>query len=80
MTVSIAENGVVRLSGVCPIEDAETLFRLLADDPAAAVDWSDGARLHTAVVQVLMAIKPSLVGYPAEVSLIRHIAAAIGTA
>ena len=55
MTVHAAEDGTIVLSGICPVEDAEALVRLLLVDPAAAVDWCACDQVHTAVVQVLLA-------------------------
>lgn len=53
--------GTIVLDGVCPVEDAEPLLQMLQATPAAVVDWSQCQRLHTAVLQVLLAsgIAPS---------------------
>jgi hypothetical protein len=66
MTVDVAEDGTVRLFGVCPLEDAEVLAQALADDPDARVDWNGCEQAHTAVVQVLMAAGPRVRGLPAD--------------
>lgn len=50
------------LAGVCPVEDAEPLLQLLQAAPAASVDWSGCSRLHTAVFQVILAVRPPLTG------------------
>jgi hypothetical protein len=65
---------VILLSGDCPLEDAEPLLRWLAEDPGASVDWSGCDQAHTAVVQVLMAVKPRIVGSPTNSFVRKHLA------
>jgi hypothetical protein len=48
-------SGVIFLEGDCGVEHAEVLLQALAGAPGALVDWSACARLHTAVVQVMVA-------------------------
>ena len=56
MTVLRRQDGVIELSGVCPIGDAETLLSHLSEDPAARVDWRQCDQAHAALlVQVLLA-------------------------
>ena len=55
MTVRSADNGMLVLEGVCPVEDAEALLQLLQTRPAAALDWTRCSQLHTAVLQVVLA-------------------------
>jgi hypothetical protein len=55
VTVRSTDDGVVVLEGVCPVEDAEALLRLLQTRPAAALDWTQCRQLHTAVLQVVLA-------------------------
>jgi hypothetical protein len=55
MTIRRGDDGVIMLDGECPVEDAETLLQLLQAHPKGPVDWSACTRLHTAVLQVLMA-------------------------
>ncbi len=78
MTVIREGDGVIHLSGTCPVEDADTLLRLLAEDPAALVDWRGCTAAHAAVVQVLMALRPALAGPPAGEFLQRHVAPLLG--
>ena len=54
MTVQRAEDGTIMLSGICPVDDAEALVRLLLADPSAEIDWRTCDQAHTAVVQVLL--------------------------
>lgn len=69
MTIRIATNGVIELLGVCASEDAEPLLEQLLAAPGATVDWRDCRQAHTAVVQVLLAAKPKLLGPPADAHL-----------
>jgi hypothetical protein len=62
MTVRRGERGEILLEGTCPVEEAETLLGLLVAEPRAIVDWSGCTRLHTAVFQVLLAVRPSIQG------------------
>jgi hypothetical protein len=43
------------MQGACPVEDAEVLLELLLSAPTAALDWREVTRLHTAVLQVIVA-------------------------
>jgi hypothetical protein len=64
MSVERIDDATIRLQGVCPIEDAEPLLQCLLATPGAVVDWSGCDAAHTAVIQVLLAAKPSLHGPP----------------
>lgn len=77
MTVRIGTGGCIELVGVCPSGDAEPLLQLLLADRGAVVDWRECRSAHTAVVQVLMAVKPKLVGPPADDRLKDWVAPAI---
>ncbi len=52
----------IRLEGACPVEEAETLAALLLAHPGAGVEWSACTGLHTAVIQVLLRLRPPLHG------------------
>ena len=62
MTVTRRDPETIVLAGACPVDDAEPLLQLLLETPAAAVDWRSCVFLHTAVVQVILAAGPALVG------------------
>ena len=62
MTVRLNSDGVILLAGACPVEDAETLLEHLQARREGPVDWSGCTALHTAVLQILMAAKPKLLG------------------
>jgi hypothetical protein len=54
----------IRLTGPCRVEDAETLLVLLQSDRMRPVDVAGATNLHAAVLQVLLAFRPNLVGSP----------------
>ena len=63
MSVQRDDGGTtILLVGKCPVEDAEPLLQLLQATPAAPVDWTQCGQLHTAVLQVILAGRPALVG------------------
>ncbi|MGH8320120.1 MAG: hypothetical protein ACREUL_19480 [Steroidobacteraceae bacterium] len=66
MTVRIGPSGFIELLGACPSEDAEPLLQLLLTAPETAVDWRGCRGAHTAVIQVLMAARPRLLGPPGD--------------
>jgi hypothetical protein len=62
MSVHREATGTVALVGACSVEDAEALLQLLQSTPAAPCDWTRCSHLHTAVVQVMLAARPALIG------------------
>jgi hypothetical protein len=52
----------VHLSGPVRVEDAEPLAALLQADRNRSVDLTQSISLHTAIVQVLLAFEPRLIG------------------
>ena len=76
MSVRLA-GGVIVLEGDCPVDEAESLLELLLANPGASVDWSACGQLHTAVVQVLLAVRPPMEGGPGNPFLRRWIAPTI---
>lgn len=77
MTVRLSGEDIV-LSGACPVEEAEMLLRLLCGNPQAAVDWGRCEEAHAAVIQVLLAARPRLLGPPAGAFLRERIAPLLG--
>lgn len=69
MTVRSSAQGHIALEGACPSEDADELVQLLLTNPGTAVDWRGCEAAHSAVIQVLMAAKPRLLGPPSGESL-----------
>jgi hypothetical protein len=72
MTVTIS-NGSIELTGICPVEDAETLLQYLLSTPHATVDWSACESAHSAVVQVLLVAKAIPRGSPKSPFLRDHV-------
>jgi hypothetical protein len=60
------EADVVHLAGACRVEDAEPLVTLLLERPGCSVNLTEAGSLHTAVVQVLMAFRPPVIGPAAD--------------
>jgi hypothetical protein len=79
MTVLKSAHGTIVLKDSCPSEDAEVLVRHLASTPTADVDLRNCDFAHTAVIQVLLAFKPKLLGPPREHSMWRWVYASLNT-
>ena len=74
MTVHMREGAVIELFGTCGVDDAEALQRGLLAAPNSTVKWDACERLHTAVLQVLLAAKPRVRGAPSNRFLAEHVA------
>jgi hypothetical protein len=74
MTVRVTPDGKICLDGACPVGDAEPLLRLVANNRDAIVDWRGCEQAHAAVIQVLLAAQPTLLGPPANAFLHSRIA------
>lgn len=59
MSVTVQADAIV-LSGRCPAEDAEALLSALQDQPGRPVDMAQVQRMHTAVLQLLLALRPPI--------------------
>lgn len=77
MTVQVSE-GLIVLSGDCGVENAEALLAALLDNPAFAVEI-EAETLHTALWQVLLAVRPAIRGGPRNSFAGRHILPLIET-
>ncbi len=77
--MSVRRDGaVIHLEGRCLVDDAEALLVMLREDASLSVDVSRVERLHLAVLQVLLALRPALHGATADPILARLLPA-IGT-
>lgn len=56
------DGNVIYLEGLCRIEEVEALFDLLQQGQGRKVDISRCLSLHTALVQILLAIRPVISG------------------
>jgi hypothetical protein len=68
---------VAYLRDVCAVEEAETLLMWLHDNPDGRVNMRDCQHLHTAVLQVLVAVKPILSAQPQNEFLSRWVSTAL---
>jgi hypothetical protein len=69
MTVRLTTQSEIVLEGTCSSEDAEVLLQHLISAPNAPVDLRACEYAHTAVIQVLVAAGPRLLGPPAGAAL-----------
>jgi hypothetical protein len=74
MSVRI-EGERVRLEGDCGAADAEALCAALAGGDGRVVEVSAAGRLHTAVVQALVALRPTVSGKFSDPFLGRYVTA-----
>jgi len=58
----VLEAGTIRLLGMSAVEDAEALLELLLADPPPPVDLQAATGLHAAVLQVLLTLRPEIIG------------------
>ena len=65
MTV-VRDGDVVRLVGLCRVEDAEPLTALLQGVFYSTLDLSSCEGLHAAVLQAILAFRPTITGTPAN--------------
>lgn len=56
------DGNTIRLEGWCGAEEAERFLVLLQAAPGRVADLSGVDRLHTALVQIIMALRPPLIG------------------
>lgn len=76
------DDQVATLAGTVTVEEAETLSNWLkaqqdAERGQPAVNLSDCEHVHAAVLQTLLALKPALVGTPANAYLKEVLSAAL---
>jgi len=65
--------GRILLEGHCAAGDAELLLTTLQDLPGATVDIGGVQKLHMAVLQVLLALEPTVTGQPQSGAMSRDI-------
>ena len=76
MSVRREDDGTtIVLDGHCPVEEAEPLLQFLQATPAACLDWRQCTHLHTAVLQVILAARPPLIGPCGDAWVQRWVAA-----
>jgi len=72
MSVEVVGN-VIRITGNAPVGDAEPILAALHEDPSRGIDLAQAAHLHTAVIQLLLALRPPILGEPAYPLFVRHV-------
>ncbi len=60
------DGNVIIMEGQCRVEDAEPLLGWLQADRGRIVDLAGAEHLHAAVLQVLMALRPTVRGTPED--------------
>jgi hypothetical protein len=73
MPLTFAET-LVRFEGVCCVEEALPLLEHCRDTRAPKVDLADCTYLHTALLQVLLLVRPLVTVLPADPFLARWLA------
>lgn len=68
MSITYSENMAI-LSDIVSVEEAEGLVEWLQMHPQGAVDLASCRHLHTANLQVLMAVRPHIVAWPEDKGL-----------
>lgn len=69
MPLSLDNSGatpIIRIYGVTPPEEGDELLTLLRENGGAAVDLSELEHLHTALLQILVAAKLQVIGWPTD--------------
>ena len=65
------DDGVIRLEGHCPVEDAEPLLEALQGGGAPSLDLGGCRSVHTAVLQLLLVSRARVLIPPADALLAR---------
>lgn len=71
------DGNVIVLEGPCRVEDAEPLLGWLQADSERTIDLAGAEHLHAAVLQVLMALQPTIRGMAEDAFLRDWIAPAL---
>ncbi|MBF0613099.1 MAG: hypothetical protein HQL55_18420 [Magnetococcales bacterium] len=70
MAIDYQDNQAI-MSDVCTVEEADGFLAWLRDHPQAEVDMAACTHIHTAILQVVMALSPKIVAFPEQVFLSR---------
>jgi len=60
---------VAMMDGVCAVEDAESLWLWLLENPKGKVNLKSCSHIHSAVIQVLMKGQPTVSSWPKDEQL-----------
>ncbi len=75
MPITLSER-TASLEGVCPIEEAETLLEWLRNTAEPQVDLAACEHLHAAILQTLLALRPTIAAMSSDPLLARLLAGA----
>ncbi|AVR98636.1 STAS domain-containing protein [Pseudoduganella armeniaca] len=76
MTMAI-QDGTLACAGALTVEEAETLLQMIQTDGVVAVDLAGCEQVHAACLQVLMAARLPIAGWPLNNELARWLRAAL---
>ncbi|MBT8763070.1 hypothetical protein KFV02_03905 [Desulfohalobiaceae bacterium Ax17] len=65
MPIKITEDTAI-FSDICTVEEAEPLLDWLKEHPAGKLDLKQAQHIHTAILQVLMALQPEIASPPED--------------
>ena len=77
MSVRLDDQQVIRLEGLCPLDDVDPLLQLLLTHRDASIDWSGCDSVHTAVLQLLAICRRPIIGPPRDSFLARYVEPAL---
>jgi hypothetical protein len=60
----VVSGDIIRISGNASVADAEPILAALHQDPSRRIDLREAGHLHSAVVQILLAVRPRITGGP----------------
>lgn len=64
MSVTVV-GSIIRIVGNASVADAEPVLAALHAGPDRRIDLSEASHLHSAVIQILLALRPNIIGTPA---------------
>jgi hypothetical protein len=63
----------IRIVGNAAVGDAEPILAALQGDRSRIVNLAEAAHLHSAIVQLLLALRPAIEGAPAFPLFVAHV-------
>jgi hypothetical protein len=69
----IYSDQIAQFDGVCEVEEAEELLLWLQDHPEGQLDLATCEHLHSAILQVMLAVQPSFSAVPEPDSAVADI-------
>lgn len=78
MTVRVTRDAIF-VEGAGAVADAEPILSALQADASRTIDLSGATRLHSAIIQLLIALRPRVAGLPADPFFAAHLLALLDT-